>query len=571
MLIGKIVEVRGIKILAKMDKKLPPHIIENGNIIPAPQINSYVKTRVGLDIIICQIVGEYLKFDNNETKEIAYLVELEVKGRISNGKFLGGLRLLPIVEAKIETLEKKDFEIIFYKPQESIKIGKNLFDNANDIALDINQLIPSHIGIFGNTGSGKSNTMSKILKEYIVKTEKLPQKNNSKILIFDLNNEYGENAICNEQKKKIFNLNTRKNSGSKIPFNFKDLSAEDWGIILNATEKTQMPIIRRAYENSKKEFDVDNHRGLNLIKRIIYNKKNAMFYSIRNYAEQYFENIDRVKFNGRTGDFYYDIDNYNLKTMEDIDKLDIKVKTIQNSLDRFEFELLLEIVQRNENGINFEYISPLMFRMANKKLQLLKIFESSTEKIEDSIFEDKNICVIQLGNVNKEMKEVIPSLISNILYDNKTESKGNSEVKSILNIVIDEAHNLLSNNKEETEIHGNSLKTFEKIIKEGRKFGVYLMIASQRPSDISTTITSQLQNYFIHKLVNPNDIEKIRKTVAYMNEASLNMVTVLGPGECIISGNALYIPQYAYIDELDNEFKPNSANIKLVGDDGILE
>lgn len=413
--------------------------------------------------------------------------------------------------------------------------------------------------------------MSKILKEYIVNIEKLPQKNNSKILIFDLNNEYGENAICNEQKKKIFNLNTRKNNGSKIPFNFKDLSAEDWGIILNATEKTQMPIIRRAYENSKKEFDADNHRGLSLIKRIIYNKKNAMFYSIRNYAEQYFENIDRIKFNGRTGDFYYDRDNYNLKTMEDIDKLDIKVKPIQNSLDRFEFELLLEIVQRNENGINFEYISPLMFRMANKKLQLLKIFDSSTEKIEDSIFEDTNICVIQLGNVNKEMKEVIPSLISNILYDNKTESKGNSEVKSILNIVIDEAHNLLSNNKEETEIHGNSLKTFEKIIKEGRKFGVYLMIASQRPSDISTTITSQLQNYFIHKLVNPNDIEKIRKTVAYMNEASLNMITVLGPGECIISGNALYIPQYAYIDELDNEFKPNSANIKLVGDGGILE
>lgn len=571
MLIGKIVEVRGIKILAKMDQKLPPHIIENGNIIPAPQINSYVKTRVGLDIIICQIVGEYLKFDNNESKEIAYLVELEVKGRITNGKFLGGLRLLPIVEAKIETLEKEDFEIIFYRPKESIKIGKNLFDNSNDIALDINQLIPSHIGIFGNTGSGKSNTMSKILKEYIEKIENLPQKDNSKILIFDLNNEYGGNAICNEEKKKIFNLNTRKDNASKIPFDFKELSAEDWGIILNATEKTQMPIIRKAYENSKKELDLDNHRGLNLIKRIIYNRKNTMFYSIRNYAEQYFENIDRIKFNGKTGEFYYDNNNYNLKSLEDIDKLEIRIKPIENSLDRFEFELLLEIVQRNENGINFEYISPLMFRMANKKLQLLKIFESSTEELENGIFENKNICVIQLGNVNKEMKEVIPSLISNILYDNKTESKGNNEVKSILNIVIDEAHNLLSSSKEETEMHGNSLKTFEKIIKEGRKFGVYLMIASQRPSDISTTITSQLQNYFIHKLVNPNDIEKIRKTVAYMNEASLNMVTVLGAGECIISGNALYIPQYAYIDELENEFKPNSANVKLVGERGILE
>ena len=96
MLIGKIVEVRGIKILAKMDKKLPPHIIENGKIIPAPQINSYVKTRVGLDIIICQIVGEYLKFDNNENKEILYLVELEDNGRISNGKFLPLICILVI-------------------------------------------------------------------------------------------------------------------------------------------------------------------------------------------------------------------------------------------------------------------------------------------------------------------------------------------------------------------------------------------------------------------------------------------------------------------------------------------
>ena len=571
MLIGKIVEVRGIKILAKMDKKLPPHIIENGKIIPAPQINSYVKTRVGLDIIICQIVGEYLKFDNNEDKEIAYLVELEVKGRISNGKFLGGLRLLPIVEAKIETLDKKDFEIIFYKPTESIKIGKNLFDNSNDISLDINLLIPSHIGIFGNTGSGKSNTMSKILKEYIEKIDSLPNKNKSKILIFDLNNEYGGNAICNKDKKNIFNLSTRKNNDNKIPFDFSNLSAEDWGIILNATEKTQMSIIRKAYENSKKDLDVDNHRGLNIIKRIIYNRKNTMFYSIRNYAEQYFENIDRIKFNGKTGDFYYDDNNYNLKTLNEIDELGIRIKPIKNSLDRFEFELLLEIVQRNENGINFEYISPLMFRMANKKAQLLKIFESSEGELENNIFKDKNVCVIQLGNVNKEMKEIIPSLISNILYDNKTESKGENDVNSILNIVIDEAHNLLSSSKEETEIHGNGLKTFEKIIKEGRKFGVYLMIASQRPSDISTTITSQLQNYFIHKLVNPNDIEKIRKTVAYMNEASLNMVTVLGAGECIISGNALYIPQYAYIDELENEFKPNSANVKLVGNKGILE
>lgn len=569
MIVGKIVEVRGIKILAKFDEKLPPHLIENKNIIPSPQINSYVKTRVGLDTIICQIVGEYLKFDNIQGKEIAYLVELEVRGRISNGRFLGGLRLLPIVEAKLETLEKEDFDMVFYNAKNSIVIGNNLFDTSNKVSLDVNRLIPTHVGIFGNTGSGKSNTMSKIIKEYIEKIDTLPNMNRSKILIFDLNNEYGNNAICNFEKKKIYNLKTRSATGDKIPFNFKKISEDDWGIILNATEKTQMPIVRKAYENSLVEFDRENHRALTILKRIIFNKKNNIFYTIRTYAGQYFNNIERISFNSTSNGFHVD-GNY-INSMPDIDRIGITLKDINNPLDRFEFELLMEIAQRNENGINFEFISPLIYRMISKKKQLLKVLENSEDDFERAIFDDKNISIIQLGNVNKEIKEIIPSLISNMIYDIKVENKGDTEVDSIINIVIDEAHNLLANNKEQSELYGNSLKVFEKIIKEGRKFGVFLMIASQRPSDISNTITSQLQNYFIHKLVNPNDIEKIRKTVAYMDENSLNMVTVLGAGECIISGSALYIPQYVYVEELEKEYKPNSNNIKLIGEDGILE
>lgn len=569
MIVGKIVEVKGIKILAKFDEKLPPHLIENGKIIPAPQINSYVKTRVGLDTIICQIVGEYLKLDNNQGKEIAYLVELEVRGRISNGKFLGGLRLLPIVEAKLETLNKDDFEVVFYNAKNSIIIGNNLFDTSNKVALDINRLIPTHIGIFGNTGSGKSNTMSKIIKEYLSKIEELPNKEKSKILIFDLNNEYGKDAICNLNKKKIYNLNTRKSNGDKIPFDFRKITADDWGIILNATEKTQMPIVRKAYENSIIKFDKNNNRALTILKRVIFNKKNNIFYTIRTYAGQYFENIDQIAFNSTSNGF--NVNGRYINTMDEINSLGIVLKDINNSLDRFEFELLMEIVQRNDNGINFEFISPLIYRMINKKKQLLKVFNDVEDNFENAIFDNKNISIIQLGNVNKEIKEVLPSLISNMIYDIKVENKGNDKVDSIINIVIDEAHNLLASNKEQTELYGNSLRVFEKIIKEGRKFGLFLMIASQRPSDISNTITSQLQNYFIHKLVNPNDIDKIRKTVAYMDENSLNMVTVLGAGECIISGSALYIPQYVYIEELEKEHKPNSENIRLIGEGGILE
>ena len=87
MLIGKIIEVKGIKAKAEFYKKLPPHLITTGDIFPAPQINSYVKTNVGLDTLICQISGEYEDFDYNKK----HIIDLEIRGRINNNKFLSGL------------------------------------------------------------------------------------------------------------------------------------------------------------------------------------------------------------------------------------------------------------------------------------------------------------------------------------------------------------------------------------------------------------------------------------------------------------------------------------------------
>ena len=573
MIIGSIIEVRGVKVAAKFYKKMPPHMIQNANIFPAPQINSYVKTNVGLDTIICQIVGEYLI--KNEKGISDHIVDLEVRGRVSKNCFLGGLRLLPIVGAKIETLSENEYNSIFLKPKFSICLGHNLYDTSNKIYLDVNKLIPSHIGIFGNTGSGKSNTLAKILREYINMKKESKNKNKSKIIIFDLNNEYDNNAICNISMKKIFRLNTKITSTlvEKIPINYKKLSYEDFGIILNATEKTQMPVIKKAYLNSHKKYeDQEEHYGINLIKKLIVNKKSNIFFSIRQYCKDYIAGLDDFKFNSTTNSFLYK-SNY-VNTIEDFSKIPadcIKISIPDNWLDRFELELTLEIAKRTESGINFEYISPLMNRMALKKNDLKKVFqEVDVDNFFDNWFDDKDVSSIELANVNKDIRMIVPSLMSGIIYNNMVEEKGKDSIKSIINIVIDEAHNLLSNDLESTEIHDNTLKTFEKIIKEGRKYGVFLIISSQRPSDISNTITSQLHNYFIHKLVNPNDIEKVRKTVSYMGESNLNMITVLGAGECIISGTALYMPQYVYIDEMDKDSRPNSSNPVLFGDEGIL-
>jgi DNA helicase HerA-like ATPase len=107
------------------------------------------------------------------------------------------------------------------------------------------------------------------------------------------------------------------------------------------------------------------------------------------------------------------------------------------------------------------------------------------------------------------------------------------------------------------------LETFEEIIKEGRKFGVFLTIASQRPHDISPTIISQLHNYFLHRLVNELDIKAIERAVSYLDRVSFESMPILPTGTCILSGVAAQIPVMVAIGELEPRFAPNSRTMSI--------
>ena len=104
---------------------------------------------------------------------------------------------------------------------------------------------------------------------------------------------------------------------------------------------------------------------------------------------------------------------------------------------------------------------------------------------------------------------------------------------------------------------------FEEIIKEGRKFGTFLTISSQRPSDISETIISQLHNYFIHRLVNNEDIRAIGKAVAFIDNTSYEMISVLPQGACIFTGVASNFPVLVQVDLLPKQQQPQSSTINL--------
>ena len=566
--IGRIVEVRGINVKAKLFRLLPPYLINNGIVVSAPKINSFVKTKVGLDTIICQVNGEYNV--EKEDKATDYYIDLTVKGYIDHGKFIQGLRMLPIVSSNLSLLNNDDYAIIYdFDKDHSFFIGKDLFEINKDIYLNFNNLMPTHIGIFGNTGSGKSNTLANIYSHYIKELNGYVSSN-AKVLLFDLNNEYGNNSICNKQHKVIYNLTTRKQSSKRIPFSFENITEDEMSILLNASIKTQIPTIKHAFKSLKEEHEEEYY--LKYVKNTIRNNQKDLFFAIRFRLNEYIKKINNINWHSNALNFYYSKDDGTriFNNSSDFDSIvlnNIQINLPAEPLDRFKFELCFSIIRECEHGVNFEFLLPLLTRAEKIFNDLKKVFDFEDNS---DIFENKNLAIIQLGNVNNDMTMIVPSLISSVIFRRQLEKKQGEEIKTIINIVLDEAHNILYK-EDDLAVHNNLLEKFEKIVKEGRKFGVFLTVSSQRPSDISSTILSQLHNYFIHKLVNPNDLNQIRKAVAFLDENALNFLTILAPGECILSGTSLSMPIFIQIEELDNETKPNSNNVVLFGQDGIIK
>ena len=475
--IGRIVEVRGLRVKAKLNQLLPPYLIENGTYENSPKINGFLKTKVGLDTIICQVVGEFSEYTNGQVD--SHFLDLQVKGYIEHNKFVQGLRMLPIVSAEVELLEQIDFAYIYHDGSEhTLTIGNDLFDIGKKIEVNVNNLIPSHIGVFGNTGSGKSNTLTRILLEYNNIIEKA-ETNRGKFIIFDINNEYSKNAICEESKKKVYKLSTRTVKADKIPLNINTLTEDNFVVLMNASEKTQVPVIKNAYKNTFAENDSKRDKSyyIERIKSMIRNGKRNLFFSMRHYLSNYISEVDNFRFNSKTSDFYYkkskgeyiyqNQPNFN----EYLNMIDLNFPN--DGLDRFIFELYFSVAQENENGVQLDFMMPLISR-ANKLIDdFKKVFNFTAIKDDKNIiFDKKNICIVQLGNVNKDMKEIIPSLIANTIFDSLANTKDEkSEIVQIVNIVVDEAHNLLYEEFGQSSSHKNVLDVFERIVKEGRKFG----------------------------------------------------------------------------------------------------
>ena len=206
----------------------------------------------------------------------------------------------------------------------------------------------------------------------------------------------------------------------------------------------------------------------------------------------------------------------------------------------------------------------MLSRIESVSISLKKIIniveEDASNKNNSSSLE-----VISLKNCNQEIKKMFPILLAKE-YFREHKIKTEKEVKNTFHLIIDEAHNILSqqSNREAESWKDYRLELFEEIIKEGRKFGFFLTVASQRPADISETIMSQFHNFFIHRLINEKDLKLIDNVISTLDRSSKQLIPVLPQGACIVTGTAFDFPQIVQVDKIENrEERPNSDDIDL--------
>ena len=598
-IIGRVFSVSGRDIIIEIDKnKNLPHLFYNGKTVRnvAVGLSNYVKIMKGFTEIICKVEGEYLEYDKtflnkdhtSEKQKIKRKIKVVVFGFYDDDKkFQHGIKEMPLIDNECRLLSKEEFEKLHQLAKNDelyINIGKLVDEVTQEIKLPVKELFAGHIGIFGNTGSGKSNTLAKMYYELF--NQEIDFKEKSNFLFIDFNGEYCE-ADCLTIQKDTFNLNT-KNKGDKIFLNISKLKElEILSILLDATEKTQKPFLHRAID--KNWIDNNNENCFkeieSIVKKIneIFNKNDIHFNHpflkeyVRNLAEIGFlliksnKNIDDFLFNVNSRSFYIRVNNVDCYHNDNPSGNQINIINIyfeikvtdsykKNELNKFKFKILDQYYFEILNGYsNDEHIRPLIGRLHKRFNMIEKVF--SFDKSNDI---EKEIKIINLKNVNLEVKKIIPLIICKYYYDEQKEKRDSNEDNS-LHIIIDEAHNILSESstREAESWKDYRLETFEEIIKEGRKFGVFLTISSQRPSDISPTIISQLHNYFIHRLMNDNDLKAINKAVSYLDKLSFDSISNLSVGSSFIAGQVTQFPLSVKIDLLDKDKQPKSETINL--------
>lgn len=582
--VGEVIAVHGTKVVLKVDEQSSKEtLFYDGEKYKGVSIREYLSIQRGFRDIVCMVEGEYLDESRVETQDgrTAFIRKVEARpiGFFDRNGFTQGIKFLPMIQDAAYLMAEDRIRSIFdRKADNSLKIGQMLKEEIA-VGLPWKRLFNSHIGIFGNTGSGKSNTLAKLYT--VLFDKKLPQiEGKSRFVILDFNGEYVGGQLAPAAHKQVYQLSTQiqpagANAGDKFPL----ASAEFWeletlALLFQATMNTQRPFLSRVL-TGKARFDANpgslNHYAKSKFRQAFCAAEvkpatlDLMRAIVRQVEHQALEDLlKEVSWHQNAGCFHKgnvyfraNGETYDVHISPTVDTLDTSgLDDFDQLIVRVNLQLISDL---NAGFVQFEHIQPLLKRVESSLKSMRRVLS-----IGNAGEQEKVLTVISLRRCNNEVKKVLPLLFAKHYYNAHKTAVATPPDRTV-HLIVDEAHNILSDQstRESESWKDYRLELFEEIIKEGRKFGMFVTIASQRPADISATIVSQLHNFFVHRLVNDRDLFLIDNTISTLDSLSRSLIPGLSQGCCVVTGTAFELPMVIQVDRLPSEKQPASEDVDL--------
>lgn len=429
------------------------------------------------------------------------MIECSILGSITDGSFKQQIDRYPSTDVQVSSVDNNKFYTMLHNTENlfsAFQIGRYASYNVPAL-IDGNRFYQRHSCIVGNTGCGKSETVAKIMEE----TAKVT---NCNMVVFDVHGEYGNLSYAdNIEIGQNFSFPVWMLGFQNMCTNILKLKEESATVVMSALRKAYYSQCPDGNESKPCHFE---------------------FRGILDYLRAL--NIENVP----TGDYYKTGDKAGM------------AKTVKGDY----------------NGKLSGIINTMETLMADRRYSFL--FASEPEEylydFIDRIMSSKK-CVknIDLSNVPHDVAIVIVGTVTNLIYNVQLQQK-REEIKPVT-LVCDEAHVYIPVDFQLSASERRIVEIFENIAKEGRKFGITLLVASQRPSELNKTIMAQCANFIVMKLNNENDKTMIKGMMPEGSSGVIESTAMFSPGDCLVIGDAVPIPLKVHV-ELASE-RPQSKTI----------
>ncbi len=494
----------------------------------------------------------------------------------------------------------------------SLGVSKNLINYPIDVSID--SFFNIHTAILGNSGSGKSNTIAHIVQE-IHKKENY-SATGSRVLVFDVNGEY-QQAFTNGNNQNIlikyYKPNIKAITDGYSPFYLPHflLSLDEWSAFLLATDATQRPFWDKVLQESYRFYRIggssaeEQNKFVNYLR---YRICNLIFSTLRqadsdtsrittaasilgsivsiinsntdikaasidllidlealkrsctiNYAQNHgeLEKATNTVFDKVNHAQVQEVVNSKIKNGEFFDHSFLKISA--------ELILLEEDARGNRQirGYTATMLTRLDYFLDNPDCEFMReangidSVEKYIAELWSSDSKKSQLVIIDTSELSPDILETLTGVTSRLLFDERKKLIGDARRKNPVHLVVDEAHRYIKKH------YDYLLKenVFEKIAREGRKYSFYLLVSSQRPSELSETVLSQCANFIIHRIQNEKDMHYIKAILPYFSDDFTNKIKQSIPGEALVFGNCVSMPLHLKIHK--SSPSPNSENCKI--------